>query len=82
MSYSPSPSSANTVDNLRLWVNNELIRIANNFTVEAQSTRLPVLHSSPKKPQTGEIVFADGTDWNPGSGRGLYYYDNNWINIA
>jgi hypothetical protein len=29
------------------------------------------------------VVFADGTAWNPGSGRGLYYYDTNaWTHIA
>ena len=30
------------------------------------------LHAEPKKPRDGMVVFADGTDWNPGSGGGLY----------
>lgn len=26
------------------------------------------------KPREGDIVFADGTNWNPGSGKGFYGY--------
>jgi hypothetical protein len=29
------------------------------------------------KPRGGIIVFADGTEWDPGSGRGLYAYNDN-----
>jgi hypothetical protein len=60
----------------------ELNRIANSFTVAGQSTKLPVLTVEPSKPETGQVVFADGTAWNPGSGRGLYYYDAGWQYIA
>ena len=36
-------------------------------------------HVAPAKPRNGMIVYADGTDWNPGSGRGVYYYKlNTW----
>ena len=31
-------------------------------------------HVEPDKPRLGLLVFADGTDWNPGSGAGLYVY--------
>lgn len=30
---------------------------------------------APPKPRTGMIRLADGTSWNPGSGRGVYWYD-------
>jgi hypothetical protein len=33
-----------------------------------------VAKAAPTKPREGEIVFADGSGWNPGSGRGLYQY--------
>lgn len=33
-----------------------------------------VHHSAPKKPREGMLRFADGTDWNPGSGAGYYEY--------
>lgn len=31
-----------------------------------------VLHVAPERPEEGMLVFADGTDWNPGSGAGYY----------
>ncbi len=30
---------------------------------------------TPDKPRTGDVRLADGTNWNPGSGRGVYWYD-------
>lgn len=83
MSYIPSSTSADTAVGLRSWLLQELNRVANSFTVSAQTTTLPVLTVEPTKKETGQIVFADGTEWNPGSGRGLYYYDTNaWTFIA
>lgn len=81
MSYSPFPTSATTVTDLRDWANREVQRIATAFSTSAQTT-IPVHNSEPSKPQTGQLVLADGTNWNPGSGRGLYYYDNGWVYIA
>jgi hypothetical protein len=34
------------------------------------------LHAEPAKPRNGMDVYADGTDWNPGSGRGRYCFEN------
>jgi len=36
---------------------------------------LPELHVQPERLKDGLMVFADGTDWNPGQGRGVYFYD-------
>ncbi len=34
----------------------------------------------PPRPRTGDIRYADGTEWNPGQGAGLYYYDGTrWV---
>ena len=35
----------------------------------------PVTYEAPTKPRVGMRRYADGTQWNPGSGRGLYRYD-------
>lgn len=35
---------------------------------------LAVSHKEPPKLQDGYVVMADGTDWNPGSGGGVYCY--------
>ena len=39
--------------------------------------RLIEFYSEPTYLFHGLIVIADGTDWNPGSGRGPYMYDAN-----
>lgn len=34
---------------------------------------------APTKPRSGDIRYADGTSWNPGSGQGIYaYYASAW----
>lgn len=39
--------------------------------------------AEPVKPQEGMIVFADGTNWNPGSGKGIYYYNGTtWVKLG
>lgn len=45
--------------------------------------QLDELHVAPTKPRTGVIVLADGTDWNPGSGQGVYcYYNGTWNKLG
>ena len=34
--------------------------------------RLQILRAEPVRYWAGMVVYADGTDWNPGSGQGLY----------
>lgn len=34
----------------------------------------PPTHVEPTKPRDGDPAHADGTNWNPGSGKGLYLY--------
>lgn len=29
---------------------------------------------APAKPRDGDLAYADGATWNPGSGVGIYYY--------
>lgn len=37
---------------------------------------LEFLHVEPDKKRDGTIVGADGIDWNPGAGQGIYAYFN------
>lgn len=40
-------------------------------------------YSAPPKPREGFIAFADGTTWNPGTGKGIYYYDGSgWVKLG
>lgn len=44
---------------------------------------LEEMHAAPSKPRTGLIVLADGTDWNPGAGQGVYcYYNSTWNRLG
>lgn len=37
------------------------------------------LNAAPSKPREGNVVGADGTNWNPGAGKGVYcYYTGAW----
>lgn len=42
------------------------------FGVGVQFTKRIV---APTIPKEGAVYFADGTSWNPGAGKGLYFYD-------
>jgi len=38
---------------------------------------------APDKPQDGQTYYADGTNWNPGSGEGIYtYYNSTWNKLG
>ena len=41
-----------------------------------------ILNSPPSKPNNGRIVYADGTNWNPGAGEGFYGYQaGSWVKL-
>jgi hypothetical protein len=71
--YTPLPVSSNT-EQLPRYLQDELRRLSeiiNNIS----DGHFDVSHSEPDKPRTGDIRYADGSDWNPGStGEGLYIY--------
>lgn len=47
------------------------------------SSELQELHVEPAKRRTGMIVLADGTNWNPGAGRGVYaFYNGAWNKLG
>lgn len=70
--YTPNnPPTNASLDDVIQWVKGELEKIASAST-ETAVLKLEVLHVAPKKPREGMLAFADGSDWNPGSGRGPY----------
>ena len=45
--------------------------------------KLATTYSEPDKPDKGEVYYADGTQWNPGSGEGYYgYYASAWHKLG
>lgn len=42
--------------------------------------RVPLFTAAPVNPEEGDIVRADGTSWDPGSGGGFYgYHAGAWV---
>ena len=40
---------------------------------------IDMTYAAPAKPREGDLRLADGTTWNPGSGKGFYgYYGSAW----
>lgn len=59
---------------LRAWLADELRRISNAIG-PAEYLQLTPIDVEPAKPSKGMLVWAVGTDWDPGSGQGLYVYN-------
>lgn len=75
MSYSPSlpPADPNRIGQ---YVYDELQKIAAALKAgEFEKINLSQLNVAPTKPRDGDIVRADGTNWNPGAGAGFYGRD-------
>lgn len=53
----------------------ELTREIGQVFEENESLLLVETNVAPDKPENGRLYFADGSDWDPGSGRGCYMYD-------
>lgn len=63
---------------MRRFLSGELNKIQAAITAMSLG-HLDKTHVAPNKPRDGDIRFADGTNWNPGSGQGVYaYYGAAW----
>lgn len=74
MVYRPSKPTVTTLEGLRQWVEDEFMSIQGHTAQREDILDMRSLHVEPTRPRTGMLVFADGTDWNPGSGEGFYEY--------
>lgn len=65
------------------WMTEELQRLAASLAeFEVPLLRIVPLHVAPTKLFEGLIANADGTDWNPGGGGGLYQYlSGAWVKL-
>lgn len=73
MAYSPSAVPDDARPGLKAWLADQLRQIANELSSPSvRSIRLGVLGAEPAKYANGDIVYADGSNWDPGSGAGFY----------
>ena len=68
--YTPGPVPAEVSD----WIVRELQAISEATYGAAPELQLIPKAVAPVKPRTGMVVFANGVDWNPGSGAGVYVW--------
>jgi hypothetical protein len=83
----PGLRSALRTDELKtffLWVQTELDAISRYTIDEIDLIHLRVLAVAPEKPRAGMLAYADGSNWDPGSGEGLYRYSSGgaWVFIG
>lgn len=77
ISYTPENIPGEAKE-LPYYLFSELIRISAAISALADG-HIEITHVTPEKPRDGDIRLADGTDWNPGSGKGVYaYYNSAW----
>lgn len=75
--YSPGPVPASQAD-LRRYLITEFSRISAVLSI-LSSGNLEKTTAAPARPRDGMIRYADGTEWDPGSGEGVYaYYNSTW----
>lgn len=75
--YAPGVAPSES-DQLRRFIEDELRKIAAAFALLAAG-HIDKTNAAPTKPREGDIRLADGTQWNPGSGAGVYaYYGAAW----
>jgi len=79
--YVPNPVPLDTTQLIR-YLEGEFRRINVGVITGQEGFKLDELNAAPDKPRNGLIVYADGTNWNPGSGEGYYGYEAGaWVKL-
>lgn len=80
--YRPSNVPADPAQ-LPGFLRQELQQLSQSIEAPDFVLSLATSHSPPAKLRDGMTVLADGTDWNPGSGAGVYtYYAAAWHKLG
>lgn len=73
--FSPGePGNIATFPDILRYIRDLEVRIELAVTTLAAG-RYEKQFAPPEKPRDGAVYYADGTMWDPGAGRGFYYYD-------
>lgn len=77
------PRKFEDTEGLLEWAWQQLQKIEQEFNLPRDFYTLQELHEVPRKLILGMTVLADGTDWNPGAGAGVYtYYGGAWHKLG
>lgn len=70
MAYIPGTYEGGPIE---AYLYQELQRIS-EVLQPVEDGAMVIRHVAPEKPRNG-LFYADGTDWDPGSGKGVYRFD-------
>lgn len=79
--FNPAEPPSDPVQ-LPRYLHNTMLEIRSVLEV-LRDGHLDVVFEAPAKPTQGDIRYADGTSWDPGSGEGIYLYDSggSWVKL-
>lgn len=61
----------------------EFVKMQQVLASKRDLLKLQTRNIVPKKYEDGDIVLADGANWNPGGGQGFYgYYNATWNKLG
>ena len=73
--YNPALPQNISPEELPAYLFEELTKLSLALEKQRISLFLDELHVEPARKINNMIVLADGTDWDPGSGKGVYRWD-------
>jgi len=74
--YIPGELPTDSIESLQRAIREELSKISESFRVgEFESINLQELNVALDKNRNGDVIHADGTNYDPGSGKGIYYFN-------
>ena len=84
MKYQSPSSAPENLTDYKAWILDELRHISDTLSeLETDVVLLKEWNAEPDKLYNGLIAYADGTNWNPGTGRGIYAYQNGaWVKLS
>ena len=79
--YVPNPVPANPED-LPRYIFEEFLKLQGALQ-ENPTTFIEVKNVAPDRIKQGDIVYADGPNFNPGSGEGIYFRNaaGSWVKL-
>lgn len=82
LAYVPQRIQTQSLENVVEQLQRELYRISSAMDV-IRVGYYPRLYVAPDKPRDGMVRYADGIQWDPGGGEGIYtYYNERWNSMG
>lgn len=80
--YTPNPAPDNPED-LPKYIFEELLKLQGALE-ENPIKFIEVKNVAPERIKQGDIIYGDGTNFNPGAGEGIYFRNaaGNWVKLG